>query len=105
VLGRAAASVAAAGFVFGIDGRTEQDAVAVGGARPYHASVENPSGDGLALDVFVLDEGGVGSLREAEQSLHMKPVAAFFEQHQFPPAFGLAELIGSGVGRDVDDGL
>ena len=106
VLGCAAASVAAAGLVFGIDGGAEQDAVAVGSRRPDHAGIENPAADGLALDVFVLrNEGGVGSLREAEQSFDVQPVAAFLEQNQFPSAFGLAELVGSCVGRQVDDGL
>ena len=95
VLGCAAASAAAAGLVFRIDGGAEQDAVAVGSRRPDDAGIENPTTDGLALGVFVFDKSGVGSLREAEQSFNVQPVAALVEENQFPSAFGLAELAGS----------
>ena len=104
-LGSAAASAAAAGLVLGIDGGAKQDAVAVGGRRPDHAGIENPAADGLAFDVFVFDKSGVGSLLEAEQGFDVQPVAALVEENQFASAFGLAELAGICVGRQVDDGL
>ncbi len=35
----------------------------------------------------------------------MQPVTASVEKNQFPSAFGLAELAGICVGREIDDGF
>ena len=105
VLGCAAASVAAAGLVFGIDGGAEQNAVAVGSRRPDDAGIENPAADGLAFVLIVQNESGVGSVGGAEQRFDVQPVAALVEENQFPSAFHLTELVGGGIGRDIDDGL
>jgi len=85
--------VAAAGFVLGVNGGAEEDAIAVGGRRPDDAAIENPSGNRLPFYVFVFDECGVGSLLETEQGFHVQPVATAIEQNNLAASAASPSLL------------
>src|ERR1017187_9424184 len=105
VLSGTAASVAAAGLFFGVHRGAEDDAVAIGSGGPDYADIEDPSGNGFLVGIFIFDEVGVGIVGIAEECFDTDPIAAFFEENDFASAFGLGELVRIGVGREVDDGL
>src|SRR5208282_5970262 len=93
--------MSAAGLVLRIDGRAEQNAVAVGSRCPDNTVVEHPAADGLALVLLVHNESRIAT-RQAEYSFDVQPLRALAEQNQFPPAFDLRELARTRVGRQVD---
>src|ERR1700756_1413985 len=100
VLSGVAAAAAAAGFVFGIGGLTEDDFVAVGSVLADECFGQNPSRNGFALGFLVVIALVFGGF--AQDGLDVRPVAVAVDDDEFVAASSGAKFCGIGTGRNAD---